>query len=112
MKKKKSSKTKSVCCLFANKCDQVSYNNLPVSKVDTSYFETFADLSERDCSQSESGCDCLQTGCLPPGDQRLRMFNHQTLGNQLFAAATGNPTVNKSTQPPASVNLTENSRSN
>lgn len=27
-----------------------------------------ANLSESDCSQSESKCNCLETGCLEPGD--------------------------------------------
>lgn len=38
-----------------------------IFKLDCIYLQTFTSWSESDCSQAKSHCDCLKTGCLPPG---------------------------------------------
>lgn len=36
-------------------------------RVGSNHLESFTSLSDSDCSKFELGCDCLETGYLPPG---------------------------------------------
>lgn len=58
--------------------------------LDGSYLETFNNLPESDCRQSESNHNCLEIVCLPPGNlckpskvvtQKLRVFHTEHLGH-------------------------------
>lgn len=52
------------------------------------YLQTLSNLSESNCSQSESDCSCFETGLLPtrrPVHSRFREFHAQSLANKLVA---------------------------
>lgn len=46
----------------------ICWKSVSIYKLDGNYLQTVASLSEGDCSQSESYCDGVETGCLLPVD--------------------------------------------
>lgn len=50
------------------------FGNLSIYKWDSSYLQTFNNLSEGDCSQPRSDWDCLQKGHLLSGDPGIALW--------------------------------------